>query len=305
LEIFSLKLRKYPWNFKKKFMESEMSEIAIITDSTAYLPENLVAEYGIHVLPLKVIWGEESLDDNVDITPAEFYNRLSQSQDMPTTSQVTVGEFKTLFEKLHAEGKEILTIVLSSGISGTLDSAEMAKVEVPDAKIALVDSKTTIGAMAFIVLAAARAACDGASLEECVAVIEEAKANSGVVFAVDTLEFLHRGGRIGGARKLLGTVLNIKPILTLNDGKVDSLEQARTRGKSLNRLVEIVAERVRGKSNLRLGVSHANVPQDAEKMLETVSARLNPDEVMISELSPVIGTHTGPGTIALAYFYED
>jgi len=282
-----------------------MSDIAIITDSTAYLPENLVAEYGIHVLPLKVIWGEESLDDNVDITPEAFYNRLSQSQDLPTTSQVTVGEFKTLFEKLHAEGKEILVIVLSSGISGTMDSAELAKADVPEAKIALVDSKTTIGELALIVLAAARAVRDGASLDECVTVIEKAKANSGVVFAVDTLEFLHRGGRIGGARKLLGTILNIKPILTLTDGVVDSLEQARTRRKSLNRLVEIVAERVAGKSNLMLAVSHANASEEAAKILEIVIARLNPDKTMISELSPVIGTHTGPGTLGLSYYYEE
>ena len=282
-----------------------MSDIAIITDSTAYLPENFVAEYGIHVLPLKVIWGEESLDDNVDITPEAFYNRLSQSQDMPTTSQVTVGEFKVLFEKLHAEGKEILVIVLSSGISGTMASAELAKADVPEAKIALVDSKTTIAEMAFIVLAAAKAVRDGASLDECVAVVEKAKANSGVVFGVDTLEYLHRGGRIGGARKFLGTVLNIKPILTLVDGKVAPLDQARTRRKSLNRLVEIVSERVKGKSNLRLGVSHANAAQDAQKLLDSAATRLNPTETMISELSPVIGTHTGPGTIALAYSYED
>jgi DegV family protein with EDD domain len=138
-----------------------------------------------------------------------------------------------------------------------------------------------------------------------VAAIEKARENSGVVFAVDTLEYLHRGGRIGGARKFLGTVLNIKPILTLMDGKVEALEQARTRKKSLNRLVEIVAERVGDKQNVRLGVAHANSPVEAKKLLDLAAAKINPVETMLAELSPVIGTHAGPGTLALAYHCDD
>lgn len=282
-----------------------MSDIAIVTDSTAYLSEDLIKQYDIHVLPLKVIWGEESLDDNVDITPQEFYKRLQESVDMPTTSQVTVAEFRDLFISLHNQGKEIICVLISSGISGTVASAEAAKKEVPNAKIALVDSRTTIVDLAFQVLVAARTAQSGASLEECVKAVEQDKQNSGVVFAVDTLEFLHRGGRIGGARRLLGTVLNIKPILTLTDGKVDALEQARTRKKSINRLVEIVAERVEGKRNLRLGVAHADTPGEAEMLLQEASARLEPVETMITQMSPVIGTHVGPGTLALTYHFED
>jgi DegV family protein with EDD domain len=282
-----------------------MSNVAIITDSTAYLPENLLREYDIHVLPLKVIWGDKSLDDNIDITPAEFYERLAVSEVLPTTSQVTVAEFKGLFAKLHAEGKQILAILISSGLSGTLASAEQAKAELPEAQIELVDSKSTIVALAFQVLVGARAAKNGVPLFACKAAVEQARDNSGVVFAVDTLEFLHRGGRIGGGKRFLGTVLNIKPILTVTDGKVDALDQARTRGKSLNRLVEIVAERVSGRRNIRIGVSHAKAPEDPAKLLEMASARLNPIETLVTELSPAIGTHVGPGTLALAYHFEE
>jgi DegV family protein with EDD domain len=282
-----------------------MPEIAVVTDSTAYLPEKLIREYSIQVLPLKVIWGSESLNDNVDITPAAFYQRLKTSKAMPTTSQVTVGEFKTLFERLHAQGKEILCILISREMSGTVASAEAAMAEIPEARVALVDSRTTTVDLAYQVLVGARAARDGAAVQACVRAVEQDRQNSGVVFAVDTLEFLHRGGRIGGAKRFLGTMLNIKPILTLTDGRVDALEQARTRKKSLVRLVEIVNERVAGKPNLRIGVAHADAPAEAESLLQAAANSLNPVETMIAELSPVIGTHVGPGTLALTYHFGE
>jgi DegV family protein with EDD domain len=282
-----------------------MSKVAIVTDSTAYLPENLLQEYDIHTLPLKVIWGEESLDDGIDITPVQFYERLAISDSMPTTSQVTIGEFKTLFEKLHGEGKEILAVLISNELSGTMASAIQAVKEVPGAVIELFDSQSTILELAFQVLVAARAAKDGASLAECLAALETARVNSGVVFAVDTLEFLHRGGRIGGAKKFLATVLAIKPILTVEEGKVAALDQARTRKKSIARLVEIVAERAAGKQKVRIGVSHASALPAAQKLLESASAALDPVETLITDLSPVIGTHVGPGTLALAYHFEE
>jgi len=280
-----------------------MSKVAIITDSTAYLPEELLDEFNIHVLALKVIWGEESFDDGVDMTPTEFYDRLEKSDVMPSTSQVTIGEFTQLFQKLHAEGKEILAILISSALSGTVASAQKAMEEVPDARIEIVDSKATIGELALQVLVGARAAHSGASLDECKAAAEKARENSGVVFAVDTLEFLHRGGRIGGGKRLLGTVLAIKPILTLVDGKVEALDQARTRKKSMARLVEIVAERVEGKSNVRLAVAHAKSSEDGQALLNAASF-INPIETLLSDMSPVIGTHVGPGTLALAYQFE-
>jgi len=282
-----------------------MSKIAIVTDSTAYLPAELNQQYNIQIIPLTVIFGDESFRDGVDLSPAAFYTRLQQSERMPTTSQVTVGAFKELHGLLAQGGYDTLTITISGKLSGTVDSARQAAQILPDANIEIVDSLSTTLDQGLVVLAAARAVEAGASLAEAKQVAEEARDRSGVVFAVDTLEFLHRGGRIGGAKRLLGTVLNIKPILQIKDARVDTLEQTRTRKKSLNRLVEIVAERVAGKSNLRLGVSHANSQEDAQRVLEMASARLNPVETMVAELSPVIGTHVGPGTVSLAYYYED
>lgn len=282
-----------------------MPKVAIITDSTAYLPQELIQQYDIHIIPLTVIFGEESFRDGVDISPAEFYSRLQTTEVMPTTSQVTVGAFKKIYEQLHQEDCEILVITLSGRLSGTVESAEKARELVPGAKIEIVDSLSTTVEQGFVVLAASRGAANGASLAECKQIAVQACERTGVIFAVDTLEFLHRGGRIGDAKRLMGTILNIKPILTIRDGRVDALEQARTRKKSFNRLIEIVAERVTGKSNVRLAVAHANAAAEAQSLLETACSNLNPVETMITELSPVIGTHVGPGTVALAYFYDN
>lgn len=282
-----------------------MSKVAIITDSTAYLPQELIQQYDIRVVPLTVIFGEESFRDGEDMSPSAFYTRLQSAAVLPTTSQVTVGIFSKLFKQLHQEGREILVITISGKLSGTVESAEQAAQLVPDAKIAIVDSLSTTVEQGFIVLAAARSASSSACLAECQQIAVQARERTGVVFAVDTLEFLHRGGRIGGAKRLMGTVLNIKPILTIKDGRVDALEQTRTRKKSLNRLTQIVAERVAGKSNLCLAVAHANAAEDAQKLLEIACEQLNPIETLITELSPVIGTHVGPGTVALAYYYQD
>ena len=279
-----------------------MSPVTIITDSTAYLPPELLQQYNIQIVPLTVIFGEESFRDGIDLSPAEFYNRLQKTDRMPTTSQVTVGVFKEIYTNLHQAGSEILVITISGKLSGTVESAEQARALIPEAQIEIVDSLSTTVEQGFIVLAAARAAANGADLATCKASAEQTRARTGVVFAVDTLEFLHRGGRIGGAKRFMGTVLNIKPILTINaEGRVDALEQTRTRKKSINRLVEIVAERVSGKSNLRLAVSHANALEDAQTLLNMASELLGPVETFLTELSPVIGTHVGPGTVALAY----
>lgn len=281
-----------------------MSKIAILTDSTAYLPQALLDQYHIGVVPLKVIWGEENLDDGVDISPQEFYNRLPASTTMPTTSQVTVGEFQGRFEDYHAQGQQVLAILISSGISGTIDSANQARTLLPQAQIEIVDSLCTTLQLGFLVLAGARCASQGGSLADCKQVVLQARDNSGVVFGVDTLEYLYRGGRIGGGKRFMGTMLNIKPILTLNEGKVDALEQVRTRSKSMKRMVEIVAERTAGKTNLRLGVSHANATEEAVALLEMAASQLGPVETLVADLSPAIGTHVGPGTLALAYQFD-
>ncbi len=279
-----------------------MSKVAVVTDSTAYLSKELVSAYGITVVPLVVIWGDDEFLDNVDIGPEEFYERLSTAQVMPSTSQATIQAFTDTFMKLHAEGYDILTVVISSGLSGTLDSAIQAKKLVPDANIALVDSQSTSLPLAFMALAAARAAKRGASLQECMQVVEAVRDHNQVFFAVDTLEFLHRGGRIGGASRFLGTALGLKPILYLEDGKIEALEKVRTSKRAHGRLVELVEEGVNGKSPINfVGLVHAASEDTATQLMSDVEEKFNPDELMLASLSPVIGTHTGPGMIGIAY----
>jgi DegV family protein with EDD domain len=281
-----------------------MSKVAIVTDSTAYIPPELLEEYQITVAPQVLIWGEETFRDGVDISPVAFYERLSGADVMPSTSQVTPADFKAIFEKLHGEGKEILAILISNELSKTINSANLARDMVPGAKVAIVNSATTAMEMGFHVLAAARAAANGATLEDCEAIAKDAQTNSGVIFAVDTLEFLHRGGRIGGASRFLGTALQLKPLLELMDGRIEALERVRTKKKAHNRLKELIIERVKGKSNIRLATLHANAAVDAKALLEDLGEQVGAVEVVFSEVSPVIGTHAGPGTVGIAYMTD-
>jgi DegV family protein with EDD domain len=168
-------------------------------------------------------------------------------------------------------------------------------------KVEIVDSNTTAMAMGFHVLTVARAASEGASLTECKSLAEEARAYTGVYFVVDTLEFLHRGGRIGGAQRLLGTALNLKPILALQDGKVEAIERVRTKTKALERLIEIIVEQTAGKKPIRIATLHANAESEAKKVLEHASKSVNAAESIFTSVSPVVGTHTGPGTVGIAY----
>ncbi|KAF0107346.1 MAG: hypothetical protein FD146_1824 [Anaerolineaceae bacterium] len=280
-----------------------MSKVAILTDSTAYIPADLLKAHSITTVPQVLIWGEETFQDGVDILPDDFYRRLATAKVMPTTSQVSIVTVKDAYEKLLAEGYDVLGIFISSKLSGTMQSAIQAKEMLPKAadKIAIVDSLSTAMAMGFHVLTAARAAQSGAGLAECRKLAEEAQKHTGVYFVVNTLEFLHRGGRIGGAQALLGSALNIKPILALEDGRIESVEKIRTKGKALDRLVEIVVEKIAGRTPVRIATLHANAEAEARSLLQAVSAKLNATENVLASVSPVIGTHIGPGTVGLAY----
>jgi DegV family protein with EDD domain len=278
-----------------------MSKVAIVTDSTAYIPDNLVQKYSISVAPQVLIWGEDTYEDGVDIYPNEFYSRLANTDRMPSTSQVTPKSFDKIFSNLLEQQYEILAILISEELSGTISSATQTKEEFTDAPIEIVDSHSVAMALGFQVLQAAKAATEGAGLAECKKVAEKARAHVGVIFAVDTLEFLHRGGRIGGASRFLGAALNLKPILEVKDGKIEAIERVRTRKKSLNRLIELVEERISGGEPVRIASLHANSSQDAQYLLGTSIEKFNPVETVFSEVSPVVGTHAGPGTVGLAY----
>lgn len=278
-----------------------MPNVAIVTDSTAYIPKELLDQYHIEVAPQVLIWGGEVFEDGVTILPNEFYSRLKTAKVMPTTSQATPKSFRTIFEKLIEQGASVLAILLSEKLSGTIASAYQAKDFFPGAAVEIVDSYSTAMAMGFQVLTVARAAQEGASLAECKKLAEEAREHTGVVFAVDTLEFLHRGGRIGGAARYLGMAFNIKPILEIKEGRVEAVDRVRTRAKSISRVVELVEERVNGRRPVRLATLHANAPEDAQELLRLGREKIETVEHIFSEVSPVIGTHAGPGTIGLAF----
>jgi DegV family protein with EDD domain len=280
-----------------------MSKVAIVTDSTAYIPNNLLREYNITVTPLILIWGDETFQDGVDIQPDEFYKKLETAKVMPTTSLVAIGTMKDTFEKLLDAGYDVLGIFISAKLSGTMQSATQALEMLPKAadKIAILDSNSTSMAMGFHVLTAARAAQGGAKLAECRALAEKAREHTGVYFVVDTLEFLRRGGRIGGAQAMLGSALNIKPLLELRDGRIESVEKVRTKSKAIDRMIELVAKRVAGRTPVRLATLHANAEAEAKSALETAAALLNPVEEILASVSPAIGTHAGPGTVGLAF----
>ena len=278
-----------------------MPKVAIITDSTVNLPENFVKDYSITVLPQVLIWGEQIFEDGIDITPSEFYKRLKSSKQSPSTSQVTPKSFLNAFADLLAQDYQILCILVSEKLSGTISSALQAKESYLEAPIEIVDSNTISLAMGFVVLTVAEALKAGADLLQAKALAEQARENVGVVFAVNTLEFLHRGGRIGGGSRFLGTALNIKPILEVTGGRVEGVERVRTRSKSLTRLVELAEERIAGRSPVRLGALHADALPDAMQVLSQASARIDSQQTLLTEVSPVIGTHAGPGTVGLAW----
>ncbi|MGA2502466.1 MAG: DegV family protein [Anaerolineales bacterium] len=280
-----------------------MSKVAVITDSTAYIPDSILIEHNITVVPQVLIWGEETFRDGVDIMPDDFYKRLETAKVMPTTSQVAIIDMKIAFEKLLESGYDVLGIFISAKLSGTMQSATQAREMLKKAvdKIAIVDSNSTAMAMGFHVLLAARAAQAGTSLTECQKIAEKAREHTGVYFVVDTLEFLRRGGRIGGAQALLGSALNIKPILELRDGRIESVEKVRTKSKAIDRMTDLVAEKVAGLTPVRLATLHANAENEARTALNAASLRLQPIESIFASVSPVIGTHAGPGTIGLAY----
>ena len=278
-----------------------MTNIAIVTDSLASIPADLIEQHDIKVAPQVLIWGEETFLDGVDITPSEFYARLETAEVMPTTAQATISGFKAIFEPLVADGRQIVAIVGSTELTATMNSAEQAKAMFPQATIEIIDSLGVAMSLGFQVLAAARAVDEGKSYQEVAAIARQAKEHTGVMFVVDTLEFLHRGGRIGGASRLLGTALNLKPLLELRDGRVELVEKIRTKAKAHARLLDIVEERLSGKPQVRLSSLHAAAEEEARELMDKAVKRCNPIEALFSEVTPVVGTHAGPGTVGLAY----
>jgi DegV family protein with EDD domain len=278
-----------------------MPSVKIITDSSAYLPKQYVDQYDITVLPLYLIWDGQSYRDGVDIQASECYTRQLTATTFSTTSQVTVNDFKGAYQKLLDQGNEILVLPVSSGISGTYASALQALTDFKGKPIELIDTKLVSMALSFMVLAAARAAEKGASLQACKQAALDAYPKIGVYFTVETLKYLAAGGRIGGAKKFLGTALDIKPVLAIIDGKIEPVASVRTKRKAMDKMIDLIEKDIAGRKPVRVSVFHANVPEEAAALQKQAATRLGAEEAILSEVSPAIGSHTGPGTIAIAY----
>jgi len=277
-----------------------MEKIAIITDSTAYLEKDYVKKHNIQVIPLNLHWDKDTFKDNVDISADEFYDRLKVSSTLPTTSQPTYGDFQVIFKKFAADYDGIVAALMSSGISGTVDSALIAQKTFKDIPVEVIDTKTTAGGQALIVKAIAAAVESGKSLQEVSALARTISASVCTYFVVDTLKYLHKGGRIGGASRYFGTALSIKPILYLNEeGKIEAFEKVRTKKKAVERLLELAVEKAAGEKSY-VAIYHAQALQEAEAMRDEVQQMLDCYEIGIYKISPVIGTHVGPGALGIS-----
>ncbi len=279
-------------------------KIAVVTDSSAYIPKDALEGLNVSVIPLWLIWDDERFRDGVDIDPPTFYRRLKESRTLPTSSQPSPGEFAAFFRQVAAEADAIISVLVSSKISGTIASAQAAQAQLPELTIRIVDSLSSSMGLGMVVLAAARAAAAGRSLDEVVAAAEGMRERMHFLFVVDTLEYLHRGGRIGGARRLLGTALRVKPILQFRDGKIESLTQARTKRKAIIRILEIVEERLGGKGMAEAAVVDIDAPGDGDAVAEMIVERFGAPVVHRSTVSPVVGIHVGPGAIGIAFYAE-
>ncbi|OQA08749.1 MAG: DegV domain-containing protein [Firmicutes bacterium ADurb.Bin373] len=279
-----------------------MNQVKIVTDSTADLPPDLAAKYNITVVPLMVIFNDnEIFRDGVDIDTGQFYRRQIERKEYSRTSQPAPAEFLSIYKELSSSGSSVISIHLSSALSGACQSARMARDMLPGADIAVIDSKLASMGLGMIALEAARAAGAGKNKDEILRIVRQMISEGMLYFIVDTLEYLARGGRIGKAQALLGNILSIKPILYLKDGVVHPLEKTRGRAKAIDRLAQIVEKKV-GQRRVKCALMHGMDPVGMRQLYENIMPLLNCDEPVCSTLGAVIGTHTGMGALGIAIF---
>jgi DegV family protein with EDD domain len=280
------------------------AQTVVVTDSTSYLPEELLAEHDVRIVSLYVTLDGEQLRES-DIARSEysgFYERLRRSEEGATTSQPSVGDFLAVYEPLLAAGKDVVSIHIAGGISGTCQAARQARDQLQadgrgGERIHVFDSRTGAGAQGLLVLAAGKAAAGGASGEEALLAAEHARGSLKIWFAVDTLEYLRKGGRIGAAQALLGSALQIKPILTLEE-EITPVERVRTSRRAFERMVEYARERQQDGAGTWV-VQHIQDPETARKLVDECRQVFGSDPVFVSEIGPVLGAHTGPGLLGI------
>jgi len=273
--------------------------IKIVTDSTAYLSPEILARYDLRVVPLKVLFGKTVYRDGVDLSSAEFHRLLATASELPTTSQPAVGEFEAVYAGLISQGHEVLSIHISGQLSGTVESARAAVKSFPQAQIHVVDSLTTSIGLAMMVIRSAEAAAQGRDTGYILERLEWMIRDTTLLFVVDTLEYLEKGGRIGPARALLGTLLKIKPILKLDNGLVAPFTTVRTKHKAIAFMIDQLAAAAGGRQ-VYIGIGHVQVPDEMDELQESLCNRLECVELCRGEIGPVVSTHTGPGLLGVA-----
>jgi DegV family protein with EDD domain len=279
-------------------------KISIVTDSTADLPLSYYEKHNVQMVPLIVRFEEETFKDWIDIGPKDFYKRMRESNVLPKTSQPSVAQFTEVYNKLARDSDHIISIHLSSDLSGTVQAAEMAS-EMVDVKVTVIDTKLASLGTGMVVDAAVRAKEQGLSSEQVIKKAREVATKIKILFTVGTLKYLHRGGRIGKAQALVGSILNIKPILTLEDGIVIPYKKVKGSKKVYAEMRQFFLENIKRKGSLYLGYAHADFPEGVDRLKGTIEAEgINIASVIESEVGSVIGTYVGPDTFAFV-FYED
>lgn len=281
-----------------------MNRTVIVTDSTSDIPPLLAEAYGIEVVPLTLMFGEEAYRDNLDMTPEQFYERLPRSPQLPTTSQPSPVEYMNVYRGIleRYEGCAILSFHISSGLSGTYQSAVLAKsmLEEDGANITVVDSLSASYGFGFMVVEAARLAVEGKSPEQIIEAVEKLRQSRKLYFLVDTLEYLQKGGRIGKASAILGTLLNIKPILSIDaEGIIYAVEKVRGRKKAVARMIELFKNDLPGVNKINVAVGHTAEPAYGEEFLKELAGHFTLDEKVLTNIGPVVGSHVGNGTLAV------
>lgn len=280
-----------------------MTKVKIVTDSTADLSEELVKELGIEVVPLSITIDGETFLDKVDITQKEFLARMKQSVELPKSSQPAVGHFVELYDQLGSDGSEIISIHMTGGMSGTVTSAENAA-NISESNVTVIDSMYISRALAFQVVEAAKMAKAGQTKEQIVKRINEIRENSTLFVTVDTLENLVKGGRIGKGKAFIGSLLNIKPIASLQDGVYTPVSKVRSHAQIVKYLSKKFAEDVSNKTIKGVAIAQVDALELATNLKEAIKKLTGYENVDIVETTPVISTHTGPGAIGFMYYAE-
>lgn len=279
-------------------------KVAIVTDGACSLTPAQGEQFGIHIAPVYVAFGEKTYRAGIDLDNEEFYRFLSASKKLPTTAQPTAADFVNIYNQLAEEAEEIITIVISHHMSATIQSAEMARNLFDKVPVHIVDSETVSLGLGMMAIAAARAAEQGQDAQAVLNLVESIKQKMNVIFTVNTLEYLYKGGRIGGATAFLGTALDIKPILYIKNGRIEPLERQRTRKRSVSRLLALMEQSV-GKQPVHVAILHGNASEEARQLKQSIQSQFNCVELISSDMGPVIGVHAGPGTLGLVFYTSD